>query len=684
MKRIIVSGFLLTLVSVCHPAVITWDGEAGDGRWSNPINWSGNLLPGPSDEIVLDNSIAGASYIVTLPDITVTVSRILISPLAGNEIILLLPVSNTLNADAFVTTGSGYVFTIDAGGIFINNGKVTSGTNLTLSDSIRINNGGRYIHRTRSGHSAWIPRLSRAAGTEKGIFEFDVPVSSFTVSLSGRVYGTLVFTTLTNGAPVTYSGSGAQNATVRGDLQLLGESNFALSFTTGDFIVNGQLIQLPGATFNLQTSSNSNFVKVRGNVLCEGTITKTGSGLPELQLDGAINQQVLINNLAGFVMMNVNNSEGITLSAPLQIPYLLRLTNGKIFNAPGTVLTIADNAVIIGGSDDRFVTGPIRKLGNESFMFPLGKGMRYAPVAISAGADITEEYIAEYHVGNPQWVFGNSYDTPITHMSALEWWGIDRRSGSAPREVTIFVTAYSDATLLADLRVLRYDGSFWKNEGNISYFGLSVGPITSQPISNFNSPGNPTPFSIGSVSAVTNPLDVEMVRFDGTLLTRRSAKLEWEIADYPEDNFVFEVQRDNGNGFVTIGTVSANPTATVYQFIDYTLRPGENFYRIRILALATNTVIGKTIMVYNPAEIFSIRSVVDRASIQLHVELNESQMVNIMIADNYGRMIWQRSELLVKGRNHLVYPMNKLPAGIYNIIIIGRKAGRQHGRVFIE
>ena len=33
---------------------VAWDGEAGDGLWSSPLNWSGDVLPGADDDVKID------------------------------------------------------------------------------------------------------------------------------------------------------------------------------------------------------------------------------------------------------------------------------------------------------------------------------------------------------------------------------------------------------------------------------------------------------------------------------------------------------------------------------------------------------------------------------------------------------------------------------------------------------
>ena len=35
-------------------AAVSWDGGGGDLNWNNPLNWSGDVLPGPNDDVVID------------------------------------------------------------------------------------------------------------------------------------------------------------------------------------------------------------------------------------------------------------------------------------------------------------------------------------------------------------------------------------------------------------------------------------------------------------------------------------------------------------------------------------------------------------------------------------------------------------------------------------------------------
>src|SRR5688572_6141833 len=85
--------FFVLLMYVPSFAQLRWDGEAGDGRWMTAHNWSGNVLPAVTDDVILDNAFLAGGYNVTLPggDSIVHIRSITIAPGAGNNIELTLP-----------------------------------------------------------------------------------------------------------------------------------------------------------------------------------------------------------------------------------------------------------------------------------------------------------------------------------------------------------------------------------------------------------------------------------------------------------------------------------------------------------------------------------------------------------------------------------------------------------------
>lgn len=55
-------------------AFVTWDGGGGDLSWHNPLNWSGDVLPGPADHVVIDT--AGRPEIRYTDDVETTVASL--------------------------------------------------------------------------------------------------------------------------------------------------------------------------------------------------------------------------------------------------------------------------------------------------------------------------------------------------------------------------------------------------------------------------------------------------------------------------------------------------------------------------------------------------------------------------------------------------------------------------------
>lgn len=57
-------------------------------------------------------------------------------------------------------------------------------------------------------------------------------------------------------------------------------------------------------------------------------------------------------------------------------------------------------SVAIGASNSSFVSGPIKKVGNSTFKFPVGKNSSQNTIEISAPSNSTDAFIAEYFASN--------------------------------------------------------------------------------------------------------------------------------------------------------------------------------------------------------------------------------------------------------------------------------------------
>ncbi|RYY29546.1 MAG: hypothetical protein EOO04_07165, partial [Chitinophagaceae bacterium] len=355
-------------------AQIRWDGEAGDGFWTNPQNWVGNQVPLAIDRVILDNSLVTGSYEVIIGPgaVQVMVSNVHLAPVAGETISLVIPTDNTL-APALVCTGDGYGLILERGAIFRNASGASAGAPFEVADSIRINDGGQFIHNTARSHASNVRALSRAPGTEKGEFEFRIPVASSTISVSGQVFGRLRLMPGLNNT-INYTGTGTNDLTVRSDLEIGHGVNLNFNLQ-GELNIGGSLIQY-GGILNLGTTARLLNVRINGDLLqsAGAVLTETGQAVPVLRLAGNAMQTVdCKGSITNDVEIEFDNATGVSLASDLTVNHLLRLQQGFI-QTDLHVLTLEAGAMIeLPG--EGYVDGRIKKKGltDGDFMFPVGK-----------------------------------------------------------------------------------------------------------------------------------------------------------------------------------------------------------------------------------------------------------------------------------------------------------------------
>jgi len=144
-KSVLFSG-LIFLFSVTLYSQVAWDGEAGTSNWGDALNWSGNSLPLPGDDVAVNTAITitGVPSIL-LNSLSVTENVILISD-AGATLTI-----NNVNATPALSIGISNSLTLGGGSalssvnlVFQSVTGITaiSGTLAnTAFNSITINNG---------------------------------------------------------------------------------------------------------------------------------------------------------------------------------------------------------------------------------------------------------------------------------------------------------------------------------------------------------------------------------------------------------------------------------------------------------------------------------------------------------------------------------------------------------------
>jgi hypothetical protein len=238
---------MLWLANICF-GQWRWDGGGSDDRWENPANWLPDGVPTAGADVRIDNSLLNVGYTVTLPSgaVTVDLNSLQVTPGPGLAIELVLPRGNTA-VPGLRVTGVGDALALEAGALFRNASGAAAGDVVQLTGNFRIANGARYLHQTARGNASLIDRLSGTAGTEFGVFEFDVPgTAGYTVSLTGNTFGTLAFSAETAGGMKSYSGSGTSTLQIRGHWIIRAGASLTSTLSAnillrGNLVVDGNL-----------------------------------------------------------------------------------------------------------------------------------------------------------------------------------------------------------------------------------------------------------------------------------------------------------------------------------------------------------------------------------------------------------------------------------------------------------
>ncbi len=559
-------------------AQIKWDGEAGDGIWSNPVNWVGNILPSPADRVVLDNSMVSTSYEVLIASggAAITVEQIMIFPSSENSISLVIAPENLLSP-ALICRGEGYGLELGSGAIFRNSSGASSGAPFETADSIRINDGARFIHNTPRSHAANVRALSRAPGTENGEFEFRIPVASSTISISGQMFGRLKLSPGPNGT-INYTGTGTNDLTIRGDLEIVAGVNLNFNLE-GQVLVSGDFIQR-GGTCNLSTTARQLDMHIGGNLTQapDAIITESGTARPLLQLIGPSVQNLHVEGkIENDVILEVNNLSGLLLTTDLRITNVLKMVKGNIRTGSNMVVLGSTASMESPGPlQESFVEGKLKKEGliSGDFVFPVGKNgvVRWIGVRHATG-----NFLMEFIRSDPREI-ESGLEEGLAHISGLEYWRIDAEGeqSSAMVELSFDDVNSGGVTALDQLRVAHLYLGSWRNGGNTATTGSAGGggSVTSMVIDNFSGNGARY-FTLASSQASQNPLPVIWNWFRASNRAG-DVLLEWSVQDGDTDHYKIE-RSSNGIQFETIGQVQAVPGKQIFEYRDRRA-DGPNFY----------------------------------------------------------------------------------------------------------
>jgi hypothetical protein len=504
------------------------------------------------------------------------------------------------------------------------------------------------------------------------VFNGTVNVNFNQMYLNGSTFNNTTLLAQNGTASITSNGGNTFNGTTI--ISATGTGEFRLANTTADDY-NGN-VTFRNTTANRLFPAYGNTARFAGNVSTVGSAAVVsltlGSGNGRILFDGTGAQTLSADAafLPSVRNLTINKASGaLTIGFPLTIANNLTLTSGNIVSSATNMVILNDNATVTGVSSASFVAGPVRKIGNDAFTFPVGKGSVYRPISISAPGNTAHHFTAEYNAGSSEGTYSHaSKDGSIDHLNTTEFWILNRTNGNSNVNVTLSWAAASGAVEnLSTLRVCRWDGSMWRDHGNGGTTGsTAAGTITSSSaITSFS------PFTLGS-SNPQNPLPVELLTFTATA-SSNNVDINWSTASETNNHFYTVERSKDLKTFETVARIegAGNANHTLY----YSTKDENPYQGVSYYRLVQNDFDGKQ-TVYGPLAVnFSgstdLNIYPNPFENQLTIGTSEflnGEEIEIRLFDPIGRVVFQKT-VSTSNVNESLNEIPVGPAGIYTLQI---------------
>ena len=412
---------------------------------------------------------------------------------------------------------------------------------------------------------------------------------------------------------------------------------------------------------NIRTFSGAN-VTIYGDITNNGDIADSAA---LITLAGSSQQTIGGTVVITFKNLLLNNSSatGITLAQTMNVRGTLTFTDGYLNTTAANILKLTSTSTVTDASNSSFVSGPAVKAGNTAFVFPVGKNVVYAPIAISAPAVSTDEFSAEYFQASPNALYStSSLESGLHHVSECEYWLLDRSTGTSNVAVTLsWDTRSCGVTNLADLRVTRWDGTKWTDQGN----GGTTGTITAGTVVSSAAITVFSPFTLGTLTT-ENPLPVELLAF-AAQCENEQVVLRWSTASETNNDFFTIEISDDGFTWKNSATIEgAGTTAalTNYAWTDLSNPGRDRYYRLSQTDHNGAMTVHNIIYQENCSSSEDVISLYPNPGRNIVNILTDEHITEITVQNMEGKSVNVPVNLEFKQLD-----FNKLPGGVYFIRI---------------
>jgi len=385
----------------------------------------------------------------------------------------------------------------------------------------------------------------------------------------------------------------------------------------------------------------------------------------------------------GPASLTINNTSGVTLNAAggRTVTGTLNLDAGILTTSSGSLLTMGQASAVMPAiiTNTSYISGPLKKIGNTDFTFPIGKANGYVPIAVKNMSGTlnpaTDAFTAEYMRVDPH-TLGSITDALTDHISSCEYWVLDRTSGAQTANVHANWNANNPCNGLpyiddlATLTLVHFDGAGW----NSSSAGLggttgstSAGEIIWPGVNTFS------PFTLGS-SSLLNPLPISFNYLRG-IKQGSSNSLSWKVTCNSTPNATMVLERStDGSNFTPLYTITADALRCRQPFdhLDAMPAAGVSYYRLKMIDQNDKVAYSNIIPLLNTAKGFEMvniapNPVTANGQFKLNVTSAENTKMDIVIVDVQGRVVQRRAVNIIAGFNSVDMQVTGLTTGTYSI-----------------
>lgn len=477
---------------------------------------------------------------------------------------------------------------------------------------------------------------------------------------------------------------------IAGDLNIISANSTVV-------IMNGTLAILStvtvGGNINISAgilrgvaSTGNGLLHLGGNINNTGGTIQSGpgTGIFSIVYNGTGAQS--INNSGGTFTFAANQKDtiqntgsGLTLNTPITHNGTIEFISGVVRTTSVNLLTMGAGSTVIGASNASYVNGPVKKIGNTPFIFPVGKSNGYVPIGVSnfTGASAaTDEFTAEY-IRSSGAALGPVTDVFLNRVSGCEYWTLNLNNGTPTVDLTLYWNANNPCggtyiANTADIEIAHFDGTNW-NSSSTGFSALgggstnAAGDITWTGVTVFS------PFTLASKTNA-NPLPILINYLNGTK-NNGNHFLNWKATCVSVPSVTIELQRStDGRNYSTIYSVFATATRCQQPF-DYTDNQpakGINYYRLKITDADGKITYSSIVSLINAVKGIDVMNIAPNPIVNnafnLKVSSASKASMQIIITDMQGRILQQQAVNLAAGFNSIPMNVAKLAAGTYQLV----------------